>query len=59
MDAHHIIYPGKNYDAWWDMPQLLKQITHAVPIFENLYPNIVGIWIFDCSSSPKPYAKDA
>ena len=25
-DAHRIIYPGANYDPWWDMPQLITQV---------------------------------
>jgi hypothetical protein len=25
-DARRIIYPGANYDAWWDMPQLIAQV---------------------------------
>lgn len=25
-DACHIIYPGANYDPWWDMPQLIVQV---------------------------------
>jgi hypothetical protein len=24
-DARRIIYPGANYDPWWDMPQLIAQ----------------------------------
>jgi hypothetical protein len=25
-DARRIIYPGSNYDPWWDMPQLISQV---------------------------------
>ena len=25
-DAQRIIYPGANYDPWWDMPQLIAQV---------------------------------
>jgi hypothetical protein len=25
-DARRIIYPGANYDPWWDMPQLIAQV---------------------------------
>ena len=25
-DARQIIYPGANYDPWWDMPQLIAQV---------------------------------
>ena len=26
-DARRIIYPGANGDAWWDMPQLIAQVS--------------------------------
>lgn len=25
-DARCIIYPGANYDPWWDIPQLIQQV---------------------------------
>ncbi len=25
-DARRIIYPGSQYDPWWDMPQLIAQV---------------------------------
>src|SRR6266481_4611223 len=59
MDARTIIYPGKNGDAWWDMAQLLAQIKDAIPIFENLHPGAIGIWVFDCSSAHEALANDA
>lgn len=31
-DARRIIYPGKNYDPWWDMPQLIAQVWHLFPM---------------------------
>jgi len=57
-DAHKIIYPGKNHDAWWDLNQLCNQTTDAVDIFEYLHPNKVGIWLFDCSSAHKGLGAD-
>jgi hypothetical protein len=30
-DARKIIYPGKNYDAWWDLKQLLVQVSRLNP----------------------------
>lgn len=30
-DARRIIYPGAKHDAWWDMPQLIKQVSITVP----------------------------
>jgi hypothetical protein len=29
-DARKIIYPGKNHDKWWDMPQLLEQVRNIL-----------------------------
>jgi hypothetical protein len=29
-DARRIIYPGANGDAWWDMPQLIAQVSDLV-----------------------------
>lgn len=29
-DARRIIYPGKNYDPWWDMPQLIVQVSNSI-----------------------------
>ena len=58
-DARKIIYPGKNYDAWWDLSQLVEQTKNAVDIFEYLHPNKVGIWLFDCSSAHEGLAADA
>lgn len=28
-DARKIIYPGKNQDAYWDMPQLIDQVCNS------------------------------
>jgi hypothetical protein len=28
-NARKIIYPGKNYDAWWDMKQLIRQVSSS------------------------------
>ena len=28
-DARRIIYPGANYDPWWDMPQLIAQVNNS------------------------------
>src|ERR1700720_879451 len=58
-DSRKIIYPGKNHDAWWDLKQLMDQMTHAIDIFEHLHPEKVGIWLFDCSSTHEGLAEDA
>jgi hypothetical protein len=59
MDGRKIIYPGKNYNAWWDLAQLMDKTKIAVDIFEYLHPNKVGIWLFDCSSAHEGLAADA
>lgn len=58
-DARKIIYPGKNHDKWWDMEQLKEQTMSALDIFEYLFANAVGVFVFDCSSSHEAFAKDA
>jgi hypothetical protein len=34
LDARKIIYPGLNGDFWWNIKQLLVQITRMLDIFE-------------------------
>ncbi|KAJ7586334.1 hypothetical protein C8J56DRAFT_891253 [Mycena floridula] len=58
-DARHIIYPGANYDPWWDMPQLIAQVKDAIKIFNVKYPDGVAVFIFDCSSAHEAFASDA
>jgi hypothetical protein len=58
-DSRKIIYPGKNHDGWWDLKQLMDQMTHAIDIFEYLHPDKVAIWLFDCSSAHEGLAEDA
>lgn len=29
-DARRIIHPGANYDPWWDMPQLIQQVSVSI-----------------------------
>jgi len=46
MDAlHHIIYPGKNYDAGGYGSTSRTDDSHSNHV-EYLNPNAVGIWIF-------------
>jgi hypothetical protein len=58
-DARKIIYPGKNTDKWWDLPQLMEQLRGAVDIFEYLHLDAVGIWAFDCLSAHEGLASEA
>jgi len=57
-DPHKINYPGKNHDGWWDLKQLMDQMTHVIDIFEHVHPDKVAI-LFDCSSAHEGLAKDA
>ena len=50
-DTRCITYPGANDDAWWDLPQLLKQVKIALPIFEEAHPGCCALFIFDQSSA--------
>jgi hypothetical protein len=59
MEAHKIIYPGKNHDAWWDLKQLRDQTKITADIFEYTHPGKVGIWIFDCLSAYEGLAPNA
>ena len=58
-EARKIIYPGKNHDKWWDVNQLMTQLKTATDIFERQFPDAIGVWIFDCSSSHEALAPDA
>lgn len=58
-EACRIIYPGKNHDAWWDLKQFMENVEDAVNIFEHTHPNMVAIFIFDCSSSHEGLAENA
>ena len=46
--ATAVITPGKNDDGWWTANDLLLQIREAaLPMFEELHPNCVGIFLCD------------
>ncbi|KIK25458.1 hypothetical protein PISMIDRAFT_28803 [Pisolithus microcarpus 441] len=50
-EAWEIIYHSANGDAWWDTEQLLKQVKHAIHVFEAAHPDCVSLFVFDQSSS--------
>ena len=58
-DSHIIIYPGKGFDNWWDLKQLMNTMVHAINIFEHTHPGKVGVFLFDCSSTHEGLAPDA
>ena len=58
-EAQKIIYPGKGFDAWWDLTQLIKQVKNVLSIFEYTHPGCVSIFVFDRSSTHEGFAEDA
>ena len=58
-DARCITYPSANGDAWWDLPQLLKQIENALSIFEEAHPEHRALFVFDQSSAHASLGPDA
>ena len=58
-EARKITYPGKGFDAWWDLAQLIVQVKHTIKIFEHTHPNCVAIFVFDRSSAHEGFAEDA
>ena len=57
--SHKIIYPGKGFDDWWDLKQLMEQMAHTINIFKQTHPNQIGIFLFNCSSAHKELSHDA
>lgn len=41
-DARRIIYPGANYDPWWDMKQLIAQVSKEVHEVELWPLNLIA-----------------
>ncbi len=58
-EARKIIHPGKGFDAWWDLKQLIEQVRNTVAIFKYTHPNCVGVFVFDRSSAHEGFAEDA
>ncbi|KAL4063818.1 hypothetical protein J3A83DRAFT_4361906 [Scleroderma citrinum] len=42
LDAHEIIYPGKNHDGFLMNEKVVEQVKQAIPIFKQMYPNVVA-----------------
>ncbi|PKK56901.1 hypothetical protein RhiirC2_799081, partial [Rhizophagus irregularis] len=58
-EARVIINPGKNFDGWWNIDQLIDQIkTRTIPIFEKIHPGMIAVFAFDNSSSHAKLADD-
>jgi len=58
-EARKITYPGKGFDSWWDLAQLIKQLKNTIAIFEYTHPNCTAVFVFDRSSAHEGYAEDA
>ena len=58
-DSHIIIYPGKGFDDWWNLKQLMDAMVHTINIFEYTHPGKVSDFLFDCSSAHEGLAPDA
>ena len=53
-------YAGAGREGYWTHKEMLKQLTEdAIPIFEELHPGCVAVFIFDQSSNHNAYADDA
>ena len=47
-----ILKPGNNADGYWKNSDLVEQLTKkAIPIFEILHPDSIGLFIFDNSQN--------
>src|SRR6266851_2282473 len=57
--ARKVTYPGKGYDAWWDLPQLIEQVKITIKVFEYTHPDCIAIFIFDRSSAHEGFAENA
>ncbi|KAK0492702.1 hypothetical protein EDD18DRAFT_1108705 [Armillaria luteobubalina] len=52
-------YHLPSFDAWWDMSQLITQVEDMIRIFDFNFPDMVGVFIFDCSSAHESFVEDA
>ena len=46
-EARKIIYPGKGFDAWWDLSQLINQIKITIKIFDITHLGCVAVFTFN------------
>jgi hypothetical protein len=58
-EARKITYPGKGFDAWWDLAQLISQVGHTIKVFGHTHPDRVAIFVFDRSSAHEGFAENA
>ncbi|KAI0732979.1 hypothetical protein C8Q72DRAFT_792974 [Fomitopsis betulina] len=53
------MYPGKNYEGWWNMEKLVAQVQRTIAIRERMFPGDILEFFFDQSSAHGAFAKDA
>jgi hypothetical protein len=59
-EAYEIMKPGKNYDGWWTIEDLAKQVVEkAVPIFKCCFSNAQALFAFDNATSHATFTIDA
>jgi len=59
-DAHRVIFPGANGDAWWTHENLLEQVKSAIQIHEEVNGlECQALFIFDNSSAHASLPPDA
>jgi hypothetical protein len=52
--------PGANNDGWWTGEDLVAQVRDKViPIFEERFPDAIGVFAFDNATSHAAFAPDA
>ena len=55
-----LLQPGKDREGYWTSEYLINQVkTNAIPIFETLFPNCIGLFAFDNSSNYAAFKSDA
>jgi hypothetical protein len=59
-EARVVFKPGKNRDGWFSADDLLKQVDHAIDIFEGLTGGWAqGLFLFDNAPSHQKRAENA
>ena len=57
--ARKITYPGKGFDAWWNLSQLIEQLKITIKVFDHTHPNCIAIFVFDRSSAYEGFVENA
>ena len=59
-EARVYLQLGKDRKGYWTSEHLIDQVkTKAIPIFEILFPNCIGLFAFDNSSNHVTFKSDA